>query len=204
MCGNIQDIWDLKMFCTVAYLASVLWLDTESLGFNTEVRSRGQFEIRLYLPKMLRNSGFVLTEGSLHQRGVLYANDIEIIMVISSRFLIVWRSIVCLNVVHVLFNNKPFHGNTRHVFDGAKLFISNIRCRLRPGARTSRTVQFCPFKNMAHIIVKGFIGVCSSNKRIASCNTANHHALMYPFIDQVWSLFLSLQNHKITRIIWEQ
>ena len=28
--------------------------------------------------------------------------------------------------------NKPFHGNMRHVFDGAKLFISNTRCRLRP------------------------------------------------------------------------
>ena len=34
--------------------------------------------------------------------------------------------------------NKPSeHGNMRHAFDGAKLFISNTRCRLRPDARTS-------------------------------------------------------------------
>ena len=51
MCGNIQDFCDLKMLRTVAYLASVLWLDTESFGFNAEVRGLGQFEICLLLTK---------------------------------------------------------------------------------------------------------------------------------------------------------
>ena len=35
--------------------------------------------------------------------------------------------------------HKPFHGNMSHVFDGAKLFIPNTHCHLRPGVRTSRT-----------------------------------------------------------------
>ena len=35
--------------------------------------------------------------------------------------------------------NKPFHGNMRHVFDGAKLFISSTHCSLPPGVQTSRT-----------------------------------------------------------------
>ena len=38
-------------------------------------------------------------------------------------------------------NNKPFQGNMRHVFDEAKLFISNTRCCLRRRARTSRALD---------------------------------------------------------------
>ena len=33
---------------SIVYLALVLRLDTESLGFNAEVRGLGQFEIRLF------------------------------------------------------------------------------------------------------------------------------------------------------------
>ena len=64
-----------------------------------------------------------------------------------------------------------------HVFDRAKLFISNTCCHLRPRARTLhalqthtlslstgsqmatsvRNKQFCPVRNMAHITMTGFI-----------------------------------------------
>ena len=40
-------LYDENMSRSIVYLASVLWLDTESLGFNAEVRRLGQFEIRL-------------------------------------------------------------------------------------------------------------------------------------------------------------
>ena len=66
--------------------------------------------------------------------------------------------------------NKHFQGNMRYVFQGAKLFISNTRCRLQPSAQTSYTHlecacslcagsnnQFCPVKNMPHITMTGFI-----------------------------------------------
>ena len=42
-------LYDKRVSRSIVYLASVLWLDTESLGFNAEVRGLGQFEIRLYL-----------------------------------------------------------------------------------------------------------------------------------------------------------
>ena len=41
-------LYDKRVSRSIVYLASVLWLDTESLGFNAEVRELGQFEIRLY------------------------------------------------------------------------------------------------------------------------------------------------------------
>ena len=40
-------LYDESVSRSIVYLASVLWLDTESLGFNAEVRGLGQFEIRL-------------------------------------------------------------------------------------------------------------------------------------------------------------
>ena len=40
-------LYDKRVSRSIVYLASVLWLDTESLGFNAEVRGLGQFEIRL-------------------------------------------------------------------------------------------------------------------------------------------------------------
>ena len=42
-------LYDESMSRAIVYLASVLSLDTESLGFNAEVRGLGQFEIRLLL-----------------------------------------------------------------------------------------------------------------------------------------------------------
>ena len=42
-------LYDESVSRSIVYLASVLWLDTESLGFNAEVRGLGQFEIRLYI-----------------------------------------------------------------------------------------------------------------------------------------------------------
>ena len=88
-------------------------------------------------------------------------------------------SYICLQGISQLFqiNDEPFHGNMRHAFDGAKLFISNTCCRLRPGVRISHTrlerawsssagsltatsiqnKQFCLVKNKAHITVEGFI-----------------------------------------------
>ena len=43
-------LYDKRVSRSIVYLASVLWLDTESLGFNAEVRNAevGQFEIRLF------------------------------------------------------------------------------------------------------------------------------------------------------------
>ena len=38
---------------SIVYLASVLSLDTESLGFNAEVRGLGQFEICLLLAQKI-------------------------------------------------------------------------------------------------------------------------------------------------------
>ena len=46
-------VWSMSR--SIVYLASVLWLDTESLGFNAEVRRLGQFEIRLYMLKFSQN-----------------------------------------------------------------------------------------------------------------------------------------------------
>ena len=40
-------LYDKRVSRSIVYLASELWLDTESLGFNAEVRGLGQFEIRL-------------------------------------------------------------------------------------------------------------------------------------------------------------
>ena len=42
-------LYDENVSGSIVYLASVLSLDTESLGFNAEVRGLGQFEIRLSL-----------------------------------------------------------------------------------------------------------------------------------------------------------
>ena len=61
--------------------------------------------------------------------------------------------------------NKPFHGNMRHVFDGAKIVYfehsllsastrrSNFTRTRNAGSQTATSVrnkQFCPVKNMAH------------------------------------------------------
>ena len=40
-------LYDENVSRSIVYLASVLSLDTESLGFNAEVRGLGQFEICL-------------------------------------------------------------------------------------------------------------------------------------------------------------
>ena len=82
-----------------------------------------------------------------------------------------WCDVVNNNNCDQGYSNKPCRGNTHHVFDGAKLFISDTR----PSPRTSRTrledawsssavsqmtsdrnKQFCPVKNMVHITVTGF------------------------------------------------
>ena len=48
-------LYDKRVSRSIVYLASVLWLDTESLGFNAEVRGLGQFEIRLSTQTMDAN-----------------------------------------------------------------------------------------------------------------------------------------------------
>ena len=42
-------LYDKSASRSIVYPRIGLWLDTESLGFNAEVRGLGQFEIRLYL-----------------------------------------------------------------------------------------------------------------------------------------------------------
>ena len=42
-------LYDESVGRSIVYLALVFWPDTESLGFNAEVRRQGQFEICLLL-----------------------------------------------------------------------------------------------------------------------------------------------------------
>ena len=94
-----------------------------------------------------------------------------------------------------------------HVFDGAKLFISNTCCRLQPGIRTSphtsldctlsssagsqtatnvRNKKNWPVKNMAHITMKGFI-VQENNccRPIVSCSDLKSSIVILIHTEQI-------------------
>ena len=58
--------WERESFYCLPRM--VLWLDTESLGFNAEVRGLGQFEIRLYAVFDLESIAPIILAND-HQNG---------------------------------------------------------------------------------------------------------------------------------------